>query len=149
MESELTPEMMASSLPGKQYAPYLSPTQTAHYARENPKENNEATYLSSHKPVLESLSNPRPGEDTLEYIMDNAVELDMLYKSKNSLKKVKSRMTEKGKQNSLSSSRVFNHILESLVTERIRDLYKNMKRTSWMYLRPHPLVCWVSSTITF
>ena len=51
-----------------------------------------------------------------------------LYKSKNSLKKVKSRMTEKGKQNSLSSPRVFNHILESLVTERIQDLYRKHEK---------------------
>ena len=105
------------------------PTQTEHYAKKNLKGNNEVMYLSSHKPVLESLSNPRPREDTLEYIMDNAVELDTLYKSKNSLKKVESRMTEKGKQNSLSSPRVFNHILESLVMEGMRDLYRKHEKS--------------------
>ena len=109
METEVTPEVKASSLPSNQHVPYFLPTQTAHYAREKPKENNEVTYLSSHKPVLESLSNPCPGEDTLKYIMDNAVELDTLYKSKNSLRKVESRMTEKGKRDKLSSPRVFNH----------------------------------------
>ena len=60
--------------------------------------------------------------------MDNAVELDTLYKLKNSLKKAESRMSEEGKQDNLSSPDVFNHILESVVTERIRDLYRKHEK---------------------
>ena len=62
VETERTPGMMASFLPGKQHVPYLSPTQTAHYAKEKPNEHDEVTYeptLMSHKP--ESLNRPRPG----------------------------------------------------------------------------------------
>ena len=86
METQVTPEVKASSLPSNQQVPYTSPTQTAHYAKKNLKGNNEVTYLSSRKPVLEGLSNPHPEEDTLEHIMDKAVELDMLYIVKEILK---------------------------------------------------------------
>ena len=108
VETQITPRVKASSIPINQQA---------YYAKKNLQGNNEVMQFSSRKPVLEGLSNPHPGEDTLEHIMDKAVELNTLYKSKNSLKKVESWMTEKGKQNSLSSPKVFNHILESLVTE--------------------------------
>ena len=47
VEIELTPKMMASFLPGKQHIPYLSPVQTAHYAREKTTEKIEVTYLTS------------------------------------------------------------------------------------------------------
>ena len=126
METELTPEMMASFLPGKQHVPYSSPTQVAHYASIKPNEYNEVAYpdgpiLKTHKP--ESLNRLHPGEDPLEYIMDNAVELDTLYKLKNSLRKVESRMTDEGKLENLSSLSVFDHVLKYVVTERMRDLY--------------------------
>ena len=58
METELTPKMLA------------------HYAGGKPKEYDE---VATHKP--DSLNRLRPEDDHLEYIMDNAVELDMLYKS--------------------------------------------------------------------
>ena len=119
METQITSRVKASSLPINQQVPYASPTQTAPYAKKDLKGKNDFTQFPSRKPVLEGLSNPHPGEDTLKHIMDKAVELDTLYKLKNSLRKVESRMTEKGKQNSLSSPRVFNHILESLVTEEM------------------------------
>ena len=38
METEFTPELKASFLPKKQHVAYLSPTQTAHYAREKTTE---------------------------------------------------------------------------------------------------------------
>ena len=97
VENEPTPEMMLliallpGKLPSKQCVPYSSPTQLAHYARVKLNEYNEVAYpdgpiLKNHKP--ESLNRPHPGEDPHECIMDNAVELDTLEKSKKSLKKL-------------------------------------------------------------
>ena len=102
-------------MPGKQCVPYSSPTQLAHYARVKLNEYNEVAYpdgpiLKNHKP--ESLNCPRPGEDPLERIMDNAVELDTLEKSKESLKKLFTQLVIDGNQDDLTWPDVFPHILK-------------------------------------
>ena len=114
VEIELTPEMMASFLPGKQQVPYFSPPQVAHYAGIKPKEYNE---VATHKP--DSLNRLHPEENHLQNVMKKAAQLDALYKLKNSLKEIESRMSEEGKRGNLSLPSVFNHILDSVVTERV------------------------------
>ena len=133
-ENEPTPNVMLldSFLPGKQHVPYSLPTQMAHYARVKLNKYNEVAYpdgpiLKSHKP--ESLNCLCPGEDPLEHIMDNAVKLDTLHKLKKSLKKVFNRMSLEGKQDDLTWPNVFNHILESVVTDRIRYLYRKHEKS--------------------
>ena len=54
-------------MPKKQHVAYLSPTQTAHYAREKTTEKIEIMYLMGHRP--ESLKISR--EDTLETTIES------------------------------------------------------------------------------
>ena len=61
--------------------------------------------------------------------MNKAVQQDTLYKLKNSLQEIESWMLEERKQGNLSLPSVFNHILESVVTERIRHLYKKHEKS--------------------
>ena len=75
METEFTPKMMASFLPGKQYVPYSFPPQVAHYAGVKPKEYDE---VATHKP--DSLNRLRPEEDHLQNVMKKAAQLDALYR---------------------------------------------------------------------
>ena len=106
METELTPKMLA------------------HYAGGKPKEYNE---VATHKPY--SLNNLRPEENHLQNVMKKAAQLDALYKLKNSLKEIESRMSEEGKRGNLSLPSVFNHILDSVVTERVWYFYKKYQKS--------------------
>ena len=65
METEFTPKMLA------------------HYAGGKPKEYDEVV---THKP--DSLNCLHPEEDHLQNVMNNAVQLGMLYKLKNSLREI-------------------------------------------------------------
>ena len=92
VETEFTPKMVASFLPGKQYTPHSFPPQVAHYAGGKPKEYDE---VATHKP--DSLNRLCPEEDHLQNVMNKAVQLDVLHKLKNSLREIESRMSEERK----------------------------------------------------
>ena len=73
---------------------------------------------------LPILNHPRPGEDPCECIVNNAVELDSLEKSKKSLKALFTLLVIDGNQDDLTWPDVFPHILETMVTERVWYLCK-------------------------
>ena len=70
------------------------------------------------------MNRPHPGEDPRECIVDNAVELDALEKSKKSLKTLFTHLVIDGNQDDLTWPDIFPHILETMVTERVRCLYR-------------------------
>ena len=124
-EPTSTVMLLIPFLPGDDDVPFTSATQLAHYVKVKLAEYNKKV-----SPSGPSFNNKnydglnRPGEDPHEQILSNADELAKLTKLKKSLKKFYTQLTIQGNQDDVSWPDVFSHILESMVTDRIRYIYK-------------------------
>ena len=113
----------------------LSPKMLAHYAGRKPKEYDEVV---THTP--DSLNRLCPEKNHLQNVMKKAAQLDVLYKLKNSLKKLSPGCRRKGNRVVYPCRMFLTTYLNPWSQKRFDTSTKSMRKVLWRHLRPHLLV---------